>query len=55
MATRYLWLIAIVFFLVGVLVSIFTPFKIFLLFLPLVFVPSFFRRHKDDDQNNDPR
>lgn len=55
MATRYLWLIAIVFFLVGVLVSIFTPFKIFLLFLPLVFAPGFFRRRKDDDRDHDPR
>ncbi len=54
MAPKHLWLIAIVFFVIGLLVSIFTPFKVFLLFLPLVFAPAFFRR-RDDNGDDDPR
>lgn len=46
-----LWTIAAVLFAAGLLISIFTPFKIVLLFLPLAIVPGLFRRRDEDDDD----
>lgn len=48
-----LWGGALAFFGIGLLVSLLTPYKLFLLFLPIVFTPALFRgRHGGED---DPR
>lgn len=49
-----LWGIALVLFTGGLLMSLLTPYKVFLLFLPFVFAPALFRT-RDDDEDDNPR
>lgn len=49
-----LWTLAGALFAAGLLISIFTPFKIVLLFLPLTLVPGLFSR-RDEEDDDPPR
>ena len=48
-----LWGSAVALFVIGLLVSLLTHYKLFVLFLPLVFAPTVFRRRNDND--DEPR
>jgi hypothetical protein len=45
-----LWGVSLALFTGGLLISVLTPYKVFLLFLPLAFAPTLFRRGRDDDR-----
>lgn len=47
-----LWGIALAGLVVSLIVKVFTPFKLFLLFLPLGFAPIWFRNRRDRDDDH---